>query len=215
MDLKGDINLDDIKNKILAFADKKTLIKFGIGLGSVLVFLIIYYAIINPILKDKKAKLNDMMTKQAEIEEMDKVIIKSKAKIKKFTPAYKEHSTLFHSRKEVEGLYDTLSQYAGMNGLELKKIAKKQPIAVYKAGAKKKKTKDKKNKALIAYYNIPVTYVIKGNFLGFIKFKRDISKSKKMLNFDKESIAVIKGDTTGAINATGTLTIVGLPDDFN
>ena len=36
-----------------------------------------------------------------------------------------------------------------------------------------------------------------------------------MLNFDKESIAVIKGDTTGAINATGTLTIVGLPDDFD
>ena len=55
MDLKGNINLDDIKNKILAFADRKTLIKFGIGLGSVLVFLIIYYAIINPILKDKKA----------------------------------------------------------------------------------------------------------------------------------------------------------------
>ena len=81
MDLKGNINLDDIKNKILAFADRKTLIKFGIGLGSVLVFLIIYYAIINPILKDKKAKLNDMMTKQAEIEKMNKVIIKSKAKI--------------------------------------------------------------------------------------------------------------------------------------
>ena len=71
MDLKGDINLDEIKNKILAFADKKTLINFGIGLGSVLVFLIIYYAIINPILKDKKAKLNDMMTKQAEIEKMN------------------------------------------------------------------------------------------------------------------------------------------------
>ena len=35
-----------------------------------------------------------------------------------------------------------------------------------------------------------------------------------MLNFDNESIKVIKGDSTGAINATGTLTIVGLPDEF-
>ena len=42
-----------------------------------------------------------------------------------------------------------------------------------------------------------------------------LSKSKKMLNFDKESIKVIKGDSTGAINATGTLTIVGLTDEFS
>ena len=36
-----------------------------------------------------------------------------------------------------------------------------------------------------------------------------------MLNFDKESIKVVKGkDSTGAISVTGTLTIVGLADDF-
>ena len=37
MDLKNikleDIKLDDIKNKLLAMADKKTLIRFGIGFG--------------------------------------------------------------------------------------------------------------------------------------------------------------------------------------
>jgi len=36
-----------------------------------------------------------------------------------------------------------------------------------------------------------------------------------MLNFDKESIKVVKGNTTGAITVNGTLTIVGLADDFN
>ena len=35
-----------------------------------------------------------------------------------------------------------------------------------------------------------------------------------MLNFDKESIQVVKGDSTGAIKVRGTLTIVGLPDEF-
>ena len=35
-----------------------------------------------------------------------------------------------------------------------------------------------------------------------------------MLNFDKESISVVKGNTTGAIKVKGTLTIVGLPDEF-
>ena len=35
-----------------------------------------------------------------------------------------------------------------------------------------------------------------------------------MLNFDNESIKVIKGDTTNAIVVKGVLTIVGLPNEF-
>jgi len=67
---------------------------------------------------------------------------------------------------------------------------------------------------MVSYYKIPVDYEIKGNFLGFIKFKRAISKSKKMLNFDKEIISVVQNDSTGAIVARGELTIVGLPNEF-
>jgi len=88
------------------------------------------------------------------------------------------------------------------NSKKLKKSKKKKK-------KKKKKTK-KKSSENIAYYKIPVDFEIKGNFLGYIKFKRALSLSKKMLNFDKESIKVIKGDTTGAIRVNGTLTIVGL-----
>ena len=57
-------------------------------------------------------------------------------------------------------------------------------------------------------------FEIKGNFLGYIKFKRAVSLSRKMLNFDNESIKVIKGDTTNAIVVKGVLTIVGLPNEF-
>ena len=35
------LNMDDLKAKVMAFADKKTLIKIGISLGSIFVFLII------------------------------------------------------------------------------------------------------------------------------------------------------------------------------
>ena len=71
-----------------------------------------------------------------------------------------------------------------------------------------------KNAASIAYYLIPVEFEIDGSFIGYIKFKRALSLSNKMLNFDKESISVVKGNTTGAIKVKGTLTIVGLPDEF-
>ena len=66
----------------------------------------------------------------------------------------------------------------------------------------------------IAYYKIPVNFQIKGNFLGYIKFKRAVAMSQKMLNFDKESVKVIKGNTTNTVVVSGILTIVGLPDDF-
>jgi len=226
IDLKN-INIESIKSKILAI-DKKILIKYGIGFGSVVFFLIIYYAILNPIVNKKKIQIDDMLKKQEETKVFNQEIKSAKAKIKKLTPAYENYSTLFHTKAEVEGLYETLSVYAGQNNLVISKIQKGKLKPVGKAAAiaatqkkkkkKKKKSKKKKvnltNKKNIAYYKIPVNFQIKGNFLGYIKFKREVAMSQKMLNFDKESIKVIKGDTTSTVVVSGTLTIVGLPDEF-
>ena len=225
LDLKN-INLESVKAKIKSI-DKKILIKFGIGFLSIIIFLIIYYAVLSPIVEKKKAQLDNMQKKQAEITKMNQDIKSSKAKIKKLTPRYEQYSTLFHSKAEVEGLYDTLSQFAGINNLVISKIEKGKPKAITKASAiastekKKKKKKRKSRKKVdtgvkknIAYYRIPVNFQIKGNFLGYIKFKRQVAMSQKMLNFDKETIKVIKGDTTSTVAVTGVLTIVGLPDEF-
>ena len=211
------LNMDDLKAKVLGFADKKTLIKGGIAFGAIVFFLIIYYSILNPIVNNKKAKLADMTLKQEEVAAMKSEIAGYKKKIKKLTPEFKNFSTLFHTKSEVEGLYQTLSHYAGANGLVISKIQKRQPVAISKAtalGKKEKKKSKKKEVKNIAYYTIPVDFEIKGNFLGYIKFKRAISLSNKMLNFDKESIKVVKGNATGTINVSGTLTIVGLADEY-
>ena len=82
LDLKN-LNVEDLKQKVLAFADKKTLIKVGISLGSIIVFLIIYYAILNPIVEKKRSQITDMNTKQEEITKFNKEIISVKRKIKK------------------------------------------------------------------------------------------------------------------------------------
>ncbi|MDP6784842.1 MAG: pilus assembly protein PilO [Alphaproteobacteria bacterium] len=216
LDLKN-LKIDDIKAKILSMADKKTLIKFGIGIGSIVFFLIIYYSILNPIVQAKKVQLKEMLNKKDEIVKFEKEIKTNKAKIKKIKPDYLKHSTLFHSKEEVEGLYQSLSQHAGINGLVISKIEKKDPIAVTGSSGKKKKTKKKKKKSKknIVYYKIPVNFEIKGSFLGYIKFKRAVSLSRKMLNFDRETVQLVKGDITGAIVAKGVLTIVGLTNEFH
>ena len=219
------LNMDDLKAKILAFADKKTLIKIGISLGSIIVFLIIYYAVLNPIVEKKRAQITDMNTKQEEIAKFEKDIVSIKQKIKKIKPKYENYSTLFHSKAEVEGLYQNLSEFATLNGLVISVIEKGKPQQVSKSeilnkGKKKKKKKKKKAKSKkdqiknIAYYSIPVKFQINGNFLGYIKFKRALSLSNKMLNFESEKIQVDSGDSTGAIKVSGTLTIVGLADEF-
>ncbi len=219
MDLKN-LKIEDLKPLILQYADKKTLIKIGISVGAVLFFLIIYYAILNPIVNKKKLKLSEMNKMEEETNQFINDINAKKAKIKKLTPRYENYSTLFHSRAEVEGLYETLSYYAGINGLVISKIEKKdikqvsKAAALAKASGKKAENQKVTKKKDVAYYTIPVTFEINGNFLGYIKFKRALSLSNKMLNFDKESISVIQGDSTGAIRVTGILTIVGLTDEF-
>ena len=211
MDLKN-IKISDLKAK-LESVDKKTLIKFGIGFGAIILFLIIYYAILNPMVNSRKAIYQDKVNKENEINQFNNDILAFKAKIKKIKPEFDESSTLFHSKAEVEDLYQSLSKFAAVNGLVISKIEKKKPKPVLKAGiAAQEEANIQKN--MISYYKIPVDYEIKGNFLGFIKFKRAISKSKKMLNFDKELISIVQNDSTGAIIAKGELTIVGLPDDF-
>ena len=212
MDLKN-ITMSDLKAKFSGAADKKTLVKFGIGLGAIILFLIIYYVIINPMVKEKKATYEDKLIKQNEITQFENEIIQFKARIKKLKPEYEESSTLFHSKAEVEDLYQSLSKYAGVNGLVISKIEKKKPIPVLKQGIAQQ-AENLITKEMVSYYKIPVDYEIKGKFLGYIKFKRAVSKQNKMLNFDKETISVVQNDSTGAIIATGELTIVGLPNDF-
>ena len=211
MDLKN-MTMDDLKQKFSTI-DKKTLIKFGIGFGAIILFLIIYYVILNPMVKERKAKYQDKIQKEQEIVQFESNIISLKKTIKKMKPKFEETSTLFHSKAEVEDLYQSLSKHAAINGLVISKIEKKEPKPVLKVGVTDQ-SENNLQKEMVSYYKIPVDYEIKGNFLGYIKFKRAVSKQKKMLNFDKETISVVQNDSTGAIVATGELTIVGMPDEF-
>ena len=213
MDLNN-INLEDIKEKLLSI-DKKTLIKYGSVVGAVILFLIIYYAILNPIVVKKRAELNDMNLKNQEINKFENDLITIKKKIKKIKPIYEKNSSLFHSKKEVEGLYQTLSQFAASNGLVVSKIDKQKPKPVFlnKKGKVTKKKPKKITKKNVSYFTIPVEFEVKGNFLGYIRFKRELSKSNKMLNFEKELIKLEKEGSSGIV-VTGELSIVGLTNEF-
>ena len=78
IDLKN-ISLEDIQAK-LKNVDKKTWIKLGVSVGAVVFFLVIFYAVLNPIVNKKKAQLDDMNKKK---EETAKFVSDIKSKNKK------------------------------------------------------------------------------------------------------------------------------------
>ena len=149
MDLKN-ITMDDLKQKLNTI-DKKTLIKFGSGFVAIILFLIIYYVVLNPMVKERKAKYEDKILKQNEIEQFQNEIIVFKKRIQKMKPDFDKTSTLFHSKAEVEGLYESLSKYADVNGLVISKIEKKKPEPVFKQGVAAQSEENIKQD-MVSYY---------------------------------------------------------------
>ena len=223
MDLASLKNLDvkDILGKIkgAGLADilknKKLLIKFGIVGGSILILLIIYSFFIKPKLNVQKAQINIMNENKIKTDEYLKNIDDLEATVKKIEPNYKKSSKLFHSRKEFEDLYQNITNFATINGLKIANIVKGEPQAVdanQNPEDANQNPEDTNQNSTVLYYKIPVTYKIRGNYLGYLKFRRALSKSKKVINFDKEIITVEAA--SGNILSEGTISIVGLPNEY-
>ena len=225
MDLSSlkNIDLNDLMSKLKSgsLADKKTLIKFGIGFGAVFVFLIGYYVFVSPIIKSQDEKIMLMEENKNKILEFNNNIITLKKSIKKLEPEYKKNSKLFHSKKEVEDLYQNISKFALLNGLSIINLTKSEPKPVSGSGSSEQNSNNSDQNASnenpegqqVMYYKIPVDYEIQGNFLSYLKFRRALSKSQKVINFDKEEITMI-AEMQGQILSKGTLSIVGLPDEY-
>ena len=73
MDINN-IKIEDLKEKILSFADKKTLIKFGIGFGAIIIFLIIYFVILSPMVEKRQATHKDQVLKTLPLYASEKVL---------------------------------------------------------------------------------------------------------------------------------------------
>ena len=215
MDLSNlkNMNMSDLVSSIKGselLRDKKFLIKFGIAFGSILIFLIGYYFFVSPTIKDQKQKILLMNDNKIKIEEFKSNIVTVSKSIKKLEPEFKKNSRLFHSKKEVEDLYQNISNFALSNGLNIINLKVVDPVGI---SADQNQDQNNTENPQFLYYKIPVDFEIKGNYLGYLKFRRALASSTKVINFDKEEIDVIK-DAQGQVIAKGTISIVGLPDEY-
>ena len=224
MDLANlkNIDVNDLFNKLKSggFGDKKLLIKFGIGFGAVLIFLIIYYVFVSPKITAQEEKIMIMNENQEKIIGFNNDIGTLKDAVKNLEPEYEKNSKLFHSKKEVEDLYQNISKFALLNGLSIINLKKSEPKAVSGAAQQSTENNSEQNSSgennegqQVLYFEIPVEYEIRGNFLSYLKFRRALSKSSKVINFDKEEITTLT-EVQGQILSKSTISIVGLPNEY-
>ena len=209
MDLSNlkNIDLNDIVDKLKSgkIGDKKILIQIGIGFVAILIFLIGYYVFVSPILEKQEEKINIMNDNENNINKYSDRIVELREEVKNLEPEYNNNSKLFHSKKEVEDLYQNIIKFTSKNGLSITNLNKGEVLAVLNQGTDPQE---------VIYYKIPVEYEIQGNFLSYLKFRRALSKSNKVINFDREEISH-QEEIQGQILSKGTISIVGLPDEYN
>ena len=230
-----DVNqlFDKLKNSEI-LKDKKTLAKFGIFFGAFLISILVYYIFVSPVLTRQENSINQMKQNEMQIDNLRFEIENVKQQIEANTPEFESNSKLFHSQKEVEDLYQSISNFALRNGLTIINIKKADPKPVkgnlpntnmgmtgviddgsgmIDDGSGMIDDGSGQEGGNTLYYKIPVDYEIMGSFIGYLKFRRELSKSQKVINFDKEEINLLK-EPQGQVLSKGTISIVGLPDDY-
>lgn len=222
-----DINFEKIKNFRLEdlkiyfssstglLSNKIFVTKVIVGLILLIINFAIYSVWLSPRLTAQTAKIKTMedyknktIKYNSNLENLQNELNSLKSESKSLN--------LFFSKKESEELYQNLSTYATSNGLNITKLVKGNTQKI-NVGGTTAIVKDGKPTAQGTqyYYKIPVAFQIKGSYIGYLKFRLALSKSSKFINFDNEKITVNQGDKTNSITADVTISIVGLPDEFN
>ena len=217
MDLSSlkDMDVKDLLSKLKGsqaiFSDKKMLTKFGIIFGAIVIFLIIYYAHFNRIFQEQKERIEVMKHNEAETNRMIEEEQNLEAEIKNLEPDFNEKTSLFHTNAEFENFMMTMNHIAKKYGLSVDDIHRKEKVPVYDQNTDTQNTEGQ-NSGTPLYFTLPVTWKMSGTYLGYLKYRREISRTKKHIHFHKETIVVQENARPGELLAEGTISIVQLPN---
>lgn len=222
-----DINFDKLKNFKVEdlktylesyrglLNDKTFVTKITVGLVLFFVNFTIYSVWLSPKLAEQGLRINTMEDYKKKTVQYNANFTNLQNELASFKNVTNSVN-LFFSKKESEELYQNLSTFATSNGLNITNLVKGNAQKVNVGGAP---AVDKDGKPTNPqgqyYYKIPVTFQVKGSYIGYLKFRLALSRSNKFVNFDNEKITVNQGDKTNSVTADVGISIVGLPDEFN
>ena len=200
------INLDTLKNikveDLVAnlkeyFSSSRGLLRNKAFVTKVAVGLILFFANftiysiwLSPKLAEQGAKIKTMEDYKKKTEQYNANLTNIQNELASFKNVTNSVN-LFFSKQESEELYQNLSTFATSNGLNITNLVKgnAQKVDIGGAPAVDKDGKPTNPQGQY-YYKIPVTFQVKGSYIGYLKFRLALSRSNKFVNFDNEKITV-------------------------
>lgn len=185
----------------------KTTVMIAGAIGIIIIVLSIYFFIFRPKLIEQRKRIETKLNYEKELVETQIKIKERKKHLEKINIKFKDKMKLFHTNAEVEELYETISTIALEYKLKVSKLERGKEEPVYANNVKENNNQDK---GPISYYKILVKYQVVGNYLFYMKFKKELAEMEKIINFENEEITIIP-EKKGQISADGIISVARLP----
>ena len=186
-------------------------------------------------LRIKKTKISQIETMQFEISELSSSIDKAKSDLIAAEKNYEKLTKLFHTDKELEDLYRSISMLALSNQLMVAKIEKGDERPIFEVDVidsqsfefdensfnleseenpdmMEMEIEGESARKKVAFYEFTVNLEISGNYVNFTNFRRGLTDLKKIININKERIVVMESETRkGDVKVIATIATFRLP----
>jgi Tfp pilus assembly protein PilO len=143
--------------------------------------------------------------------------------------SYIELNRLFSVESELEDLYQHLSQMATSQGLVISSLATDGQEAIYAGGKTLSPGQTNPSNASPQptapsaagsaalppqplFYRIKLKIELTGNYSRYIRYRKLLAGFEKSVNFDKEQITLVSGDTHGLVHIKAQLSTYRLPE---
>jgi Tfp pilus assembly protein PilO len=171
-------------------------------------FYFLYYQPQTQKIQQKEMELANMQNMQNILNAKNRKIVELKQDLSKLEKQVSELSPLFHSKNEVEQLFQLISMQAMENNLLISSIKKEKEKIIYMPQSPED-VKEKRAKK-ISHTIVPLSFSISGDYINFMNFKSFLSKGNKIINYTKENIE--KGKQGGSVSVDATIHTYRIPD---
>lgn len=184
--------------------------------GLVGAYLYFFYLPEQKRIQEMQALINSISEIRQETIELQRQILEKTAELDAGNARFDELNRLFHDKQELEDLYRNISLLALTYELLVAKLdkGKEQPVFSDKPAIDQGEGLEPKRE--VAFYKISVGFEFIGNYLGYTNFRRDLAKSKKIINIERERITVLPPDNDkggqGVVAISATLSTFRFPN---